>query len=142
MLMERAGIMAMIPHQGQSCLLDSLLMWDESQIICAADNHLDPAHPLHHAGRLHTVCGAEYGMQAAALHGALQAGTGRSRGGLLMSIRGMSWRTQRLDDPAHGSLRIESVVEGRGSAGHSYAFRLLSQTGDCLVEGRAAVVLQ
>ena len=72
-MIGRDRIMALIPHQGAMCLLDEAVLWTAERIVCRAVSHLDPANPLRRAGGLHALCGAEYALQAAALHGALLA---------------------------------------------------------------------
>ena len=79
-MLARSGIAALIPQQGAMCLLDGVLSWDAAGIACRAVSHLDPANPLRQHGRLGAICGIEYGLQAAALHGALSAGAPQAAG--------------------------------------------------------------
>ena len=55
------------------CLLDRVETWSATDIVCRARSHLDPDNPLRRNGRLASLCGIEYGLQAAAAHGALAA---------------------------------------------------------------------
>lgn len=68
---DHAWIAAHVPHQGRMCLLERVLAWDETHIVCEAIGHADPAHPLRDAGRLGAAIGVEYAAQAMAVHGAL-----------------------------------------------------------------------
>lgn len=138
--LDHAGIAARIPHQGDMCLLDAVTEWSAEHVVCRAVGHGDPAHPLRAHGRLGAANGIEYAAQAMAVHGALVAGTEAApRQGYLTSVRGVTLHTERLDDlPGPLDVRAErlsgdaSNVLYRFSVGHA---------GRCLLEGRAAVVL-
>lgn len=73
-MLTREQILGLIPHQGTMCLLDRVLAWSAGEITCAASSHLAADNPLRRDGRLGAICGIEYGLQAAALHGALVQG--------------------------------------------------------------------
>ena len=73
-VLDRAGILALVPHQGAMCLWDEVLAWDDTTVRLRAGNHRDPAHPLRGAdGRLRALHLCEYGAQAMAVHGGLRA---------------------------------------------------------------------
>ncbi len=140
----------LIAHQGAMCLLDHVEAWDMSKIRCRASSHLDPGNPLRRNGRLSGVCGIEYGLQAAAAHGALLAiaacsarltGIVAEPAGYLASLRGTEIRIDRLDDPSLGELRITAALALRDVGGCVYEFSLASQAGRVLVCGRAVIVL-
>jgi len=76
-MLTREQIQALIPHQGTMCLLDRVLAWSAAEITCTASSHLAPRNPLRRDGRLGAICGIEYGLQAAALHGALVQSAGK-----------------------------------------------------------------
>lgn len=138
--MNREWIAARIPHHGNMCLLDEVSGWSADHIECLATSHTDPAHPLRAEGRLGAANGIEYAAQAMAVHGALTAGSEAApRQGYLTSVRGASLHVERLDDLA-GALRVRAE---RLSGDHNqvlYRFSL-HQGERCLMEGRAAVVL-
>lgn len=140
-MLDRQQILRLIPHQGVSCLLDGMLSWSADGILCNARSHLDQGNALRRAGRLGTICGAEYGLQAAALHGALLGGGKVPRPGYLVSLRDVAIGAERLDDAAHGTLEIEAKRVRQDVAGWIYEFRLVSEAGRCLLSGRAAIVL-
>ncbi len=140
-MLDRRQILRLIPHQGASCLLDAMASWSASGIVCTARSHLDPENPLRRAGRLGAVCGAEYGSQAAALHGALLGDGEARRTGYLVSLRDVAIGTERLDDAAHGRLEIAAKRVHQDAGSLIYEFRVSSEAGLCLVSGRAAVVL-
>lgn len=140
-MLDRQQILRLIPHQGASCLLDAMLSWSADGILCNARSHLDQGNPLRRAGQLGTICGAEYGLQAAALHGALLGGGEVQRAGYLVSLRDVAIGTERLDDAAHGTLEIEAKRVRQDAGSLIYEFRLVSEAGRCLLSGRAAIVL-
>jgi predicted hotdog family 3-hydroxylacyl-ACP dehydratase len=134
-------IRELIAHRGAMFLLDAVRRWDATEIVCAARSHLDPDNPLRRAGRLGAMCGIEYGLQAAALHGALAAGGVPLAAGLLVALRGVALHVDRLDDPGFGVLGVTARMEGRDAGGLAYAFRLAAADGVCLVEGRGLIAL-
>ena len=133
--------MVLIPHQGAMCLLDTAESWSDAGIVCHARSHLDPRNPLRRAGRLSTVCGCEYGFQAAALHGALMAGGVPQRAGFLVGLRVSVMARPFLDDPALGVLRVEASMEATAEAGLIYGFRLVSEGDETLLAGRGTIKL-
>jgi predicted hotdog family 3-hydroxylacyl-ACP dehydratase len=141
-VLDRAWLLARIPHQGDMCLLDSVLEFDPLRIRCRAVSHRDPANPLRHAGRLGAACGIEYAAQAMAAHGAALAdlaGDARPRAGFLASVRGVDLRVTRLDDLAE-DLEVEAE---RLSGDHNnilYGFQVRAG-GRLLLAGRATVIL-
>ena len=130
-----------MPHAGAMVLLDRVERWDETGAVCRARSHLDPANPLRYAGRLAAVCGIEYGLQAAALHGALVAGGAAQPAGYAASLRGVTLQADRLDDPSLGDLWIEVRLEAQEAFGMVYGFDVRSAAGASLVAGRASIAL-
>ncbi len=129
-----------IPHQGTMCLLERVIDWSENHIACAAISHTDPANPLAAAGRLGSANGIEYAAQAMAIHGALLAkADDRPRQGYLTSVRSVSLHVARLDD-LPGELDV--IAERLSGDGNHILYQFsLHHAGRCLLEGRAAVVL-
>ena len=123
------------------CLLDRVLAWNAHDIVCAARSHLDPDNPLRRVGRLAVLCGLEYALQAAALHGALRDGRPQPVG-YVASLRAVTLHGDRLDDPALGELRVAAVLEQGDSGGLLYALRVDAESGAPLLAGRAAISLQ
>ena len=133
-------IAARIPHQGDMCLLDAVTDWSAEHIVCRAVGHTDPAHPLRAAGRLGAANGIEYAAQAMAVHGALVASAdGAPRQGYLTSVRSVTLHVERLDDLA-GALEVHAERLSGDANNVLYRFTV-SHGGRCLLEGRAAVVL-
>lgn len=139
-MLDRRWIAARIPHHGDMCLLDAVVDWSAADITCRASSHTDPANPLRAEGRLGAASGIEYAAQAMAVHGALLAGASdRSRHGYLTSLRGVTLHVAQLDDlPGELSVRAERLS---GDGRHGLYRFVISHAGRCLVEGRAAVVL-
>ncbi|MFH1817694.1 MAG: 3-hydroxylacyl-ACP dehydratase [Pseudomonadota bacterium] len=122
------------------CLLDAVLEWSDAAIVCRAVSHADPANPLRAEGRLGAAAGIEYAAQAMAVHGALVAGDDAPpRQGYLTSVRSVALHVARLDDVA-GTLAVRAErLSGDGN--HILYQFSLAHAGRCLLEGRAAVVL-
>lgn len=139
-MLNRDWIAARIPHQGSMCLLDGVRDWSEQHITCHASSHTDAANPLRAAGRLGAATGIEYAAQAMAVHGALLAGSDDApRKGYLTSVRGVTLHVARLDDlPGELDVRAERLS---GDGNHILYQFSVAHAGSCLLEGRAAVIL-
>jgi predicted hotdog family 3-hydroxylacyl-ACP dehydratase len=145
MPLSRAWIEAHIPHQGNMCLLDEVMVWDTQRIICRSGTHRTPGNPLRAQQRLGIACGIEYAAQAMALHGVLSAGRGaegagaRPEVGLLAGVRDVHMYVARLDD-----IEADLICEATHVAGDNftalYQFALRTAQRD-LLTGRATVVL-
>lgn len=139
-MLDHAWIAAHIPHQGDMCLLDSVVDWSENAISCRAISHTDPANPLRAADRLGAATGIEYAAQAMAIHGALLAGQDDApRQGYLTSVRSVTLHVDRLDDLS-GPLDIQAERLSGDANNILYQFSV-GHAGRCLLAGRAAVVL-
>ncbi len=140
-----AALNGLVPHQGAMCLLESVLRWDAEGIVCRAVSHLDPAHPLRAEGRLGAVCGIEYGLQAAAAHGALREQAlgrgGPAVAGWFAALREVELLTDRLDRPEFGALDVSATLDAAGAGGMIYRFALHAADGRPLLRGRATIAL-
>lgn len=132
--LDRAWLLANLPHQGAMNLLDSVVSWDDSVVRALATGHREAAHPLRSRGFLPSTAGIEYGAQAAAAHGAL---TGAKGAGLLASVRAVRLHVDRLD---HLPAPLEVLAEqlGGGAGGVLYRFEVTCE-GKALVDGRVTV---
>lgn len=139
-MLDHTGIAARIPHQGSMCLLDAVVDWSPTSIACRAVSHTDPANPLRAADRLGVAAGIEYAAQAMAVHGALLAATNDPpRQGYLASVRGVQLHVARLDDlPGELCITAECLS---GNGNHILYQFAIDHAGRCLLEGRAAVIL-
>ena len=139
-MLDRAWIAAHIPHQGTMCLLNAVLEWNESRIVCEALSHTQPDNPLRAEGRLGAATGVEYAAQAMAVHGGLLAPAGgEPTQGYLTSVRGLNLHVVRLDD-LMGPLRV--TAERLSGDARIVLYQFHMHHGErCLLEGRASVVL-
>ena len=139
--LDHAGIAQRIPHQGRMCLLDRLLHWTASDIVCSATSHRDADNPLRSASGLLALCAIEYAAQAMALHGALiTAACAPPKPGYLGSVRALRLAVMRLDD-IDGALRVQAERLAGDTRLVSYAFEVLDASGHLLADGRASIVL-
>ena len=140
MPLDRAWLLAHLPHQGSMCLLDAVTEWDAQRIRCTASSHRHVNNPLRAHDRLGAACGIEYAAQAMAAHGALLAtADGAPRAGYLASVRSVDLHVARLDDIA-ADLEVEAErLSGDGNT-ILYGFRV-NAAGRELLSGRAAVIL-
>ncbi|HET6396019.1 MAG TPA: phosphotransferase [Pseudoxanthomonas sp.] len=139
--LDRAGILARVPHQGAMCLWDQVDAWDATRIRLRAWNHADPAHPLRADGRLHALALCEYGAQAMAVHGGLLAARSGAAAapGVLVALREVELAVVRIDD-LPGALEGEAELLAAGTGSQQYAFRIL-HGGRVVASGRAAAIL-
>jgi predicted hotdog family 3-hydroxylacyl-ACP dehydratase len=86
------------------------------------------------------VCGIEYGLQAAALHGALLNGS-RQPICYLAALRNVDIHTEWLDEASVGTLRVTATQELCTPRGLIYRFGLTAEYGAELLSGRAVLVL-
>ena len=137
---DSACIAQLIPHQGAMSLLDRITSWNETTIVATSSTHRRMDHPLRHNGRLRAVHLCEYGAQAAALHGGLVAHAAGSRAapGYLVSLRGVSFACQRIDD-LQGELQIRAELLLLDTDSWQYSF-VASHAGDALASGRLAII--
>lgn len=140
MLVTRAQLAELIPHDGAMCLLDGVLRWDAAGITCVSRSHRDARNPLRTDGHLPALCGIEYAAQAMAVHGALAGGRGdRPRAGYLASLRDVICRADRLDE-REGDLIVEAQQLASDAGRVAYRFTVRVDDAEVL-SGRATVVL-
>jgi predicted hotdog family 3-hydroxylacyl-ACP dehydratase len=146
---ERAWIQSHIPHQGKMCLLDRVLAWDADNIHCTSGTHRDADNPLRDQGRLAAICGAEYGAQATAIHGALLHETSVKginnepnascppQKGYLVSIRDLGVEVEALDRYSC-DLDVHAKRLSASAQGAQYEIKLLAGT-QLLLAGRVMI---
>jgi predicted hotdog family 3-hydroxylacyl-ACP dehydratase len=144
-MIDRAWIAAAIPHQGDMCLLDSVIEWDNENIICLAKSHRDKCNPLAIDGVLGITAGIEYAAQAMAVHGALLA-TAASvdeksapKAGYLTSVRDVKWHVERLDNLTD-DLTVQAECIAASDATLLYRFNV-SAVNKIILIGRASVLI-
>ena len=140
-MLTKAQWQHLIPHRGTMCLLDAVVAWDDEQIHLVTASHRRADNPLRNDGMLRAVHLCEYGAQAMAVHGGLLArrAGAAARPGLLVSLRGVTFATDRVDDLA-GELIVaaERLVESEASWQYSFT---VSHDGVVVCAGRAAVMM-
>jgi predicted hotdog family 3-hydroxylacyl-ACP dehydratase len=139
-MLTRRHILELIPHQGLMCLLDEVMSWTDVAIDCRSGSHLAHDNPLRRDGELNVVSGIEYGLQAAALHGALVAGHPQPAG-YLVAVRAVEIMVPRLDVAEFGILQVTADLQLHGASGLIYGFTLHSAGGAPLLRGRATILL-
>lgn len=138
MQLSKNDICALIPHQGAMCLLDEVLSWDSSHIVCLSHSHLAQDNPLRSEGRLRAVCGVEYAAQAMAVHGALLSSEPIAAG-YLVSVRNLKLNASYLDASSEVLMVGAHRLMG-GAEGLVYEFTVTVHK-DTLLSGRAMVSL-
>lgn len=135
-----SGWRRLIPHAGTMCLLEEIVAWDATSIYMRTSTHRGAAHPLRSDGRLRALHLCEYGAQAMAVHGGLVASAsgGTAAPGYLVSLRGVEFSVERVDDLA-GALDVRAECLLGDGGGWQYAFRV-EHDGIVLASGRAAVI--
>lgn len=132
-------IASLVPHAGRMCLLDRVLDWDESTVTLATATHRDPSNPLRSDGRLRAIHLCEYGAQAMAVHGGLQAWARgvRARPGMLVSLRDVLMDCDNVHYLA-GELVVTARCLHESPSAWQYDFRVSDGTR-LLAQGRATV---
>ena len=139
MALNREAIAQLIPHGGAMCLLERVISYDATAILCEADNHATPDHPLRNALGLPASAGIEYAAQAIAVHAALRKpGGGPAGRGFLAVLSDVFWRSDRLDD-LPGPLRIHAELLADTGGGLQYRFRVGDQAGQWVLEGTQVI---
>lgn len=134
----------LLPHSGRMRLIDRIVSFDESRIVCESDSHRAIDHPLSFNGALPAACGLEYGAQVMAIHGSLLEARARSeptrpRHGFLIAASDLRWTIERLD-LCEAPLVIEAASEFRSQRQVAYRFEVRVQD-QCVLSGRAMVLL-
>lgn len=127
----------LLPHAGAMVMLDRVIAWDAAGALCAATSHLNLTNPLRHGQILPAICGAEFVLQAAAVHGALR--NGEKRRGYVAVLRDVILMVERLDDPTLGELHADARLVDEMQDGVVYDLHLTSEAGDTLLTGRAII---
>jgi predicted hotdog family 3-hydroxylacyl-ACP dehydratase len=139
--LDHAGIAARIPHAGTMCVLDRLLRWNESEVVCSATSHRSPDNPMRTAGGLRAPVLVEYAAQAMALHGGLLAPPGAdATPGYLASVRAVRFDVLRIDD-IDNALQVRATRLAGDMRQVMYGFEVHDDNGRLLAVGRATVVL-
>jgi predicted hotdog family 3-hydroxylacyl-ACP dehydratase len=139
--MKRARILELIPHAGPMALIDEVIDWDDTRIVCRATIGQPARHPLAHAGRLSTLVLVEYAAQATAIHSALRARLGGGRTlthGALAGVQATTLAGNHIPDHAV-TLAIQAERRMDNASGAIYGFDVRVERG-VGVRGRLSVM--
>jgi predicted hotdog family 3-hydroxylacyl-ACP dehydratase len=139
-MLGRDEIAALIPHQGEMCLLDRVVEWGKDHVVLATSTHRSADNPLRLDGRLRAVHLCEYGAQAMAVHGGLSAkADGRApKAGFLVSLRDVQLTVDYVDQIS-GELVVTAQRLLESAASWQYSFEV-KHDGATLASGRAAII--
>ena len=130
----------LIPHDGDMCLLDRVVSWDDDTIICESSSHISDDNPLRSERGLSSISLIEYGAQAIAVHGGLRARKkGFSAGeGYLAALRDVTM-IRCYVDRAGDKLVVaaERVMSQEGNMVYRFEISLDTVT---VMSGRATIV--
>jgi predicted hotdog family 3-hydroxylacyl-ACP dehydratase len=140
-ILSKAALCRLIPHQGTMCLLDTVLRWDDTTIMCRTASHRDAENPLRRDDQLEAICGLEYAAQAMAVHvGLLQQEEPRHAVGYLGAVKQLMLRTARLDD-VEADLTVQATRLVGEANRFIYAFCVCAERQE-LLDGRASIFLK
>ena len=142
LIINKAALCRLIPHQGTMCLLDTVERWDDTSILCTTTSHRDQTNPLRRDNQLEAICGLEYAAQAMAVHVALlqQGKDPRLAVGYLGAVKNLMLRATRLDD-VKGDVTVQATRLVGGVGSFIYAFRVSAEQQE-LLDGRASIFLK
>lgn len=135
---SREAWAALIPHAGAMALLDKVIHCNGTMLHAIGERLTPHEHPLISPAGLHAVHLAEYGAQAAAVHGAL-LGEREMRAGRLVSLRDVQLAVEHVD-LSKGCLDIHAERLLADERGAHYAFKV-EQRGCQLASGRILVMV-
>ena len=139
--LTKADLLGLIPHSGSMCLVDSVLAWTASHIVCASGCHRDKHNPLMTGDVLPAICGVELAAQAIAAHIALTAPLSRqSFIGVLGGVTNVELHVSSLET-IEGDLEIMGTCLHAQERAFIYRFSLNGE-GRRLVAGRASIFIQ
>jgi len=138
-MLDRDGISALVPHAGPMVLLDRVVEYDDETILCSATSHRRDDNPLRRHGKLHAACGAEYGAQAAAVHGPLTAES-PVRAGQVVLLRDLSWQVADLG-AVSGPLMIHAARLHADSSSTAYRFEITAEGRD-VMRGECGIIFR
>ena len=138
-MLDRAAIRSLVPHAGPMLLLDHVVDYDDETILCSATSHRHDDNPLRRHGSLRAVCGAEYGAQAAAVHGPLASQTAM-RPGQVVLLRDISWRVADLSTVAE-PLMIHASRLHADDRSTAYRFVITAADRD-VVQGECGIIFR
>jgi predicted hotdog family 3-hydroxylacyl-ACP dehydratase len=132
-------IAKLLPHAGDSILIERVVSWDDEQVRVATTLHRSVDNPLRRHGRLAAVHLVEFAAQAMAVHGGLRAATGQApRAALLVSVRDLVLHREFLEK-LEGELEIVARALLLNPHSWQYGFSVLHE-GHEIASGRIAAM--
>ncbi len=139
--LTKTDVLRLIPHSGSMCLVDSVLAWSETDIVCASGCHRDRHNPLMNGDLLPAICGLELAAQAIAAHIALTSPQSSQKSiGVLGGVTDVELNVSSLET-IQGDLEIRGTCLHAQQTAFIYRF-LLSGEGRRLIAGRASIFIQ
>lgn len=139
-MIEHNDLCDLIPHAGNMCLLDRVVEWNETEIVCEALSHQDSNNPLRCEQGLSSVTGIEYAGQAMAVHSSLSGATLEEDQSLyLAAVRDVQFKVDWLHDIDHPlTVRAERLMADDNGMIYQFSVHGLSRL---LVFGRLTVMM-
>lgn len=137
-ILGKKEIEALIPHAENMCLLDQVLSFSDSEIVCKTRTHLAPDNPLKGAKGLSKIHLIEYGAQTVAIHGGLIEGSEKQpRLGYIAMVKSVKWGQF---NPTTEFLMVSSQLEMANESTKFYAFKISDAERKEVCTGRVMVV--
>jgi predicted hotdog family 3-hydroxylacyl-ACP dehydratase len=136
----QADITGLLPHAGNSLMIERVLRWDDREILVATARHRAADNPLRKAGRLASVHLAEFAAQAMAIHGGLctRAAGREPQPALLVSVRDLVLARDFIDDlPGELEITARALLANPGSWQYEFTIRHGSEV---IATGRVAAI--
>ncbi len=142
-MIAKQALDLLLPHQGEMSLLESVINWDENNIVCLADSHHKPNNPLRKNNQLASVNAIEYAAQAMAIHSTLISQQSKQdatpRVGFLATASKVKLLVERLDN-LMDNISIHAHCLTASADGSLYEFSI-SHQHHIIVSGQAMVML-
>jgi predicted hotdog family 3-hydroxylacyl-ACP dehydratase len=130
---------ALLPQKGSMRMLDRIIFWDDTSIVCHSERHRASDNPLREHGRLGSIHAIEFAAQAMAAHRRLTQSDTTPLQGMLVSIRDCEFAPGPLDVCA-APLVITARRIAASAEALTYRFSVDAQ-GKAQARGRATVRL-
>jgi predicted hotdog family 3-hydroxylacyl-ACP dehydratase len=139
-MIEHDELCSLIPHAGNMCLLDRVIEWNDTEIVCETFSHQNSKNPLRCEGGLSSVTGIEYGGQAMAVHGSLLGSVKKEGQSLyLAAVRDVQFEVSWLHDINQPlTVRAERLMADVNGMIYQFSILTLSRL---LVSGRLTVMM-
>ncbi len=148
--LNKNEICKLLPHSGEMCLIDSILSWDQENLIAQTMSHQNKKNPLLYKNKITSIMGIEYAAQTMAIHFSLihkyadkQKQGENKQGGYLATARNIQILEENLFDFQHPQLQalfISVIILMKDSQGYTYNFEI-SSNNTMLICGKLTIFL-